>query len=262
MSLKPLLRILKILYFGTYLIKIHLTSYIASIINGALWFILILVPAMTFSEDVSKAFTIFLPGVLVLMSCGVAVAAAIEFLRWYVNQGLTDMFRECGLNVFSYLLSGVHIDTFIFGLLSYMLIGAASSYYVGLKPSAIIPLRPLYFMASLLTIIPAYLLIGSMTAYIYTVTRISSAWMLLAQMILTIGTLVPPSTSVNPLIYLINPATLASELARAAYGSNVVDESILIVLALPLSVIYIIIAYLLGVRSDRYISRYGLEYRY
>lgn len=261
MVIKSLTKVLKLMYFGTLHVKMHLTSYIASVVSSSLWFIFMFVPVIALSGDVVKAYVTFLPGLLALLSCGVAISSAVEFLRWFVNQGLTDMFRENGLNTFSYLLSSVHVDVPLFGLLSYMLVGYVTSYYIGLDPQIIIPLRPNYFIAALIVLAPTYLLTGSLVAYLYTITRISSAWMLLLQLALALGTVVPPSPP-NYLIYLLNPATIVSELTRAAYYSNIIDENLLIALMVLMTPLYLVLAYLLGRESDKYISKYGLEYRY
>lgn len=261
-AVRALARVLKLIYLGTVHARMHLTSYVASLVGSALWFVFVFAPVLVLSGDAVSAYTTFLPGLLALLSCGVAVSTAVEFLRWFVNQGLTDMFRENGLNVFSYLLSSVHVDVLAFSPLSYLLIGYTSSYYVGLDPLVIMPPRPYYFLAALMMLVPTYLLVGSLVAYLYTVTRISSAWTLLLQLALMLGTVVPPTLPPDPLVYLANPATIASELARAAYYSNVIDDGLLAVLSIVVAPAYLVVAHLLGRKSDKRISRHGLEYRY
>jgi len=260
--MKVLTKVFKLMYIGTYIARIHLSSYIAWLVNSVLWFIFIFTPVMMLSEDVVKAFQTFVPGLLVMSCGGVAISATVEFLRWNVNQGITDTFRENGLNVFAYLLTGVHIDVIVHGLLSYTLLALGLSNYLNIGLPEVLPKNPVLFTIAIIALIPTYLLIGSITAYVYTVSRVSSAWMLIVQMLIAVGTVIPPNILTSSYLFLVNPLTIVAELARASYGQNVFELDTLLQLSIIALPLYVVVAYFISIKSDKYISRRGLEYRF
>ena len=163
-------RTLYLFYIGTYLARMHIVSYIASIINSLLWFLVIFGPTLMFSPDPVRALRTFLPGTLAFTAASVGMWVSTEFLRWYVYHGLTDMFRECGLNVFHYLVLGVHIDVLIHVVLSYFLIAAVASFYVVSDVSLILPSNTLLFIIAVILAIATYILCGALLALLYTIT--------------------------------------------------------------------------------------------
>ncbi len=252
----------RLLYVGTILARLHIVSYLTSIINGVLWLVLVLVPSIVLTGRTVEALLTFLPGVFALIAASSGMWTATEFLRFYVYQGLTDMFRECGLTVFHYLVCGIHIDVLLIGLATYLLASTVSCLYLGVDLSILVPGDPIAIAIAFVTAIASYMLCGSLIAYLYTVTRIGGVWTNLIQMLLVIGTIIPPSVLPSPWIALINPATIVAELLRASYGTNILPKNTLFILSLPLTAIYIVLSYVVSKACERRIARYGVEYRY
>lgn len=252
-------RITKLLYIGINLAKLHISSYITSLINGVLWFTLIFVPTIFLTGRIESLF-LLLPGVFALIVSSSGMWTATEFLRWYVDQGLTDMFRENGLNVFHYMVSGVFIDT-IFSFLSYILTAIVASYYLSINILLIIPHQPIYMFIAILYSISIYLFYGALIGYVYTVTRISGVWTNIIQIMIAIGTIIPPTIFPNPWISIVNPATIASELLRASYGYNILGIELLLAITPIAFLLNVATSYIVCMLGDRYTARYGIEYR-
>ena len=261
MGKDSLRRFIHLLYIGTSLARMHLTSYVASVINTVLWFAIIFVPATYFSPNPLRAIHVFLPGTIGFTAAATGMWVATEFLRWYVHQGLTDMFRECGLNVFHYLVCGVHIDLLAHTVISYFAATLFTLAYLHASPAQVLPQNPYLFILAVLTAVPAYLLCGSLIAYLYTVTPLGGVWTNIIQMVVTIGTIVPPTVLPKPELALINPAALAAELARASYEANFIPINTLLTLVVPLTLTYLILSYVIATYCDKYIAKYGLRYR-
>jgi ABC-2 type transport system permease protein len=251
-----------IIFVGFQLAKMHVTGYIASIISSVLWFTLMFIPTVLLSGLGGQALLMLAPGVFAMSMAMSSMWSATEFLRWYVNQGLTDLFRECGLNVFHYLFSGVLVDTAIAGMAGYLLSAVVASAYLGIDPRIFLQANPLYIALALIAAIPVYLAIGSLVGYILTATRISTAWISLLQTLTSIGTVIPPKVFPDPRIALVNPATIVAELFRAAYGTNIIPLNSLLLLTPPYVIALTLIGYWLGMLSEKRIARHGLEYRY
>ncbi len=258
---EALTRLLHLFYVGFTLARMHLTSYTASIASSVLWFTVIFVPVVVFTPEPTRAIHVFLPGVFGLSAASVGMWVATEFLRWYVYEGLTDMFRECGLNVFHYLLMGIHTDVPVHVVVSYFLASSIACIYVGLNLGVIVPENPAYLLLAYLTAIPVYLLCGALIAYLYTVTPIAGAWTNIIQMSVLVGTVIPPSVLPDPVYALVNPATIVAELARAAYEANFIPVSILLPLTPLVIVAYTITAYVISRACDRYIAKHGIRFR-
>jgi len=254
-------RFTHLLYIGTNLARMHVSSYVASTINTVLWFSIVFVPTTLFSPNPLKALHVFLPGTIGFTAAATGMWVATEFLRWYVHEGLTDMFRECGLNVFHYLVCGFHIDLITLTLVSYLAVTSLATTYLGVPITHVLPTNPLLFALAFILAVPAYLLCGALIAYLYTVTPVGGAWTNLIQMVLIVGTIVPPKVLPNPELALINPAVLASELARASYGANFIPVNTLLVLATPLALTYLALAYIISKYCDKYIAKYGIRFR-
>ncbi len=254
-------RTLHLFIIGAMLARMHFVSYIMAIVNSVLWLLIIFVPAVLLTGKPVDAFRTFIPGVLALSVGGVGMWAATEFLRWYVYEGLTDLFRENGLGVVHYLLAGAPIEALTHGVPTFLLAGIGVCAYLKLPLDVIVPTNPLALVAAVLASIPVYMVCGSIIAYFYTTTRISDAWTNLIQMLLALGTIVPPSIGGPPELYLANPATLVAELARAAYNANIIPSWELVVLTPVLSIVWLIVALLVGRLCDTYIARHGIEYR-
>ncbi len=252
-------RIIRLFYIGINLAKLHITSYIASLINGVLWFILIFIPTIFLTGRVESLF-LLLPGVFALTISSSGMWTATEFLRWYVDQGLTDMFRENGLNILHYMVSGVFIDI-LFSFLGYILTTIVAIYYLSIDILLIIPHQPIYMLISMLYSASVYLFYGALIGYIYTVTRISGVWTNIIQIMIAIGTIIPPNVFPNSWISIANPASIASELLRASYGYNTLRIELLLAITPITFILNIIISYIICRLSDRYIARYGIEYR-
>lgn len=255
-------RIIHLVYIGFTLARLHIVSYIALIISSALWFTLIFVPTLLFSGQPEYSLRLLMPGVFALSIASASMWSSTEFLRWYVHQGLTDVYRENGLSVFHYLLSGVLVDIVVIGLISYFLSAFIAIIYTGLPLLIIIPGKPLFLVLALIVAIPVYLLLGSIIAYLLTVTNISGSWIGLLQMLVILGTIISPKTIPQPVFAFINPATIVAESLRVCYGTNYFSENILLILIPILIVIYTVLGYLFGSLSNKYIARHGLEYRY
>ncbi len=254
-------KLLHLLYVGTALARMHASSYLAATINAVLWFTLIFVPSILLTGNPEQAFLTFLPGVFALTIASTGMWSATEFLRWYVYQGLTDLFRECGLNVFHYLLCGIHTDVALQGFATYLLAAFVACYYANLDPLLVIPANPVLMVLAIAVAIPTYLLCGALMAYLYTATRIGGVWTNIIQMIVIVGTIVPPKALPIPWIALLNPATIVAELLRASYGTNTFSVEHLLALTPILATLYVVLAYVIAQASDRRIARYGIEFR-
>lgn len=117
------------------------------------------------------------------------------------------------------------------------------------------------FIIALVFSIAVYLFYGALAAYLYTVTPIHGAWTNIFQMIVVVGTIIPPKILPNPELALLNPATIVSELARASYNTNSIDIHLILVLTPILGTIYILSAYALSRYCEAHISRHGIMYR-
>lgn len=254
-------KIAYLLYIGTQLARMHAVSYIASFLNSILWFLVLYIPVTVLSPNQILAIKTFLPGVFGMTIASLSMWTATEFLRWYVYHGLTDMFRECGFSVLHYLISAVHIDVILFATSTYFASAIAATLVVGLDPFIMFPHSVAYFIIALIVAIPTYLLYGSLIGYLFTSTSIGGVWTNIFQMIITFGTIVPPSIAPDPRILLMNPATIVAEFVRAAYGTNIIDVNTLTLLTPIVILLYSLTAYLISNKCEKYIAKYGLKYR-
>lgn len=250
-----------LLYIGTQLARMHAISYITSFLNSVLWFLVLYIPVTVLSPNQVLAIKTFLPGVFGMTIASLSMWTATEFLRWYVYHGLTDMFRECGFSIIHYLVSALHIDVILFATSTYFASTIAAALAIGLDLSIMLPHSVAYFMMALIVAIPTYLLYGSLIGYLFTSTSIGGVWTSIFQMIITFGTIVPPSVAPDPRMLLINPATIVAELVRASYGTNVIDTNTLTLLTPITIVLYSLSAYLISNKCEKYIAKYGLKYR-
>lgn len=254
-------KFIHLLYIGTQLARMHAISYIASFLNSVLWFLVLYIPVTVLSPNQILAIKTFLPGVFGMTVASLSMWTATEFLRWYVYHGLTDMFRECGFSVLHYLVSAVHIDVILFATSTYFTSAIAAALTIGIDPSIMLPHNGTYFLIAFIVAIPTYLLYGSLIGYLFTSTSIGGVWTNIFQMIIALGTIIPPSIAPDPRILLINPATIVAELVRAAYGTNIIDLNTLALLAPIAVVLYSLATYLISNKCEKYIAKHGLKYR-
>ncbi len=252
---------LHLMYIGTYFAKMHLTSYLTSILNAVLWFALVFGPTVVFSPDPVRALRTFLPGTIGFTAASIGMWVSTEFLRWYVYHGLTDMFRECGLGVLHYLICGIHIDLLIDVVLGYFAVMSFASLYVGFNPSLVLPEDPLLFLLAIALAVPPYLLCGSLIAYLYVKTPIGGVWTNVIQMAVVMGTIIPPATIPIPELTLINPATLTAEIARASYGTNTIDKTTLLTLTPIITAVQLALTYIVTKQTEKQIAKQGIRYR-
>ncbi len=253
---------LHVIYVGFVLSKMHITAYVAAIINTILWFTIIFVPATVFSEDPKMAVSMFLPGVYALTVASAAMWTATEFLRWNVYHGLTDLYRENGLTVFHYLISYSIVDSIFFGVATYFASTYIIASYTGLSFFNALPANPQYLLLAIVVAIPMYLLMGSLIGYLMASTSVSGAWINIIQMIVAFGTIVPPKTIPSGWLILLNPSTYVAEILRIGYNTNTVSSNALVV-SIPIAIaLFTLLGYWIGFLCDKRIARYGLEYRY
>ncbi len=258
---KGLRKLAYLLYIGTMLSRMHLSSYIVSCLSTVLWFLVVFIPVMIFSPDPVKAFRTFLPGMFAMGAAALGMWVATEFTRWYVYQGLTDMFRECGLNVLHYMVCGMHIDLGLANIATFLLSAVAMSISITGSITLVIPHSLALFLAAIASSIAPYLLCGSLAAYLYAKTRASGTWTNVLQMLLVVGTVIPPSSFPKPEVAFANPATIVAELMRAAYGSSTIPLSELYVIA-PIALVFeVVMAIVIAKASEKEIAKHGLEYR-
>jgi ABC-2 type transport system permease protein len=255
-------RLAHLIYIGFQLAKMHITSYVASIVSSVLWFSIMFIPTVLFSGLGVQALLALAPGVYAMAVAMSAMWVSTEFLRWNVYHGLTDLFRECGLNVFHYLLSNSIVDVIFTGFASYFLSIAIASAYLKISITAALPQNPIYIALATLLAIPVYLLMGALIGYLMTSTNISGVWVNIIQILTTFGTVVPPKIFPNPWIALANPATIVAELFRAGYGINNLPLTQLLTLTPLFTAIFIVVSSWIGLLCERRIARYGMEYRY
>jgi len=255
-------KLLRLLYIGLNLSRMHLVSYVVNGLSAALWLLVIFVPTVVLTGHPLHAFRIFLPGVFAMSAGAIGMWIATEFTRWSVYQGLTDMFRECGLGVLHYLVSCVIVDCVAMSVVTYFITACGVAAYISGSLSIVLPQNPLLFVYAVALSIPPYLLCGAATSLLYVKTRISGAWTNLFQMALALGTVVPPKAFGVPWIALVNPATVVAEVMRCAYGAPTMPPSILLPLTPLIAGIEIGLAVLLAQRADREIAVRGIEFRF
>lgn len=255
-------RMLHVLYIGFVLSRMHIAGYIASIVNSILWFIVMFVPTVIFSGYPLEALSVLLPGIYALTVASSAMWTSTEFLRWNVYQGLTDMYRENGLTVFHYLLSNSVVDSVVLGTSTYLLSAYIIASYLGLGIDAALPKNYLYLFLAIALSIPTYLLVGSIIGYLMASTSISGSWVNIIQMVIALGTIVPPKTFPNAWLLLANPPTIVAEILRIGYNSNTLPSNTLIIIGMAMIFVYTALGYFIGVLCDKRIARYGLEYRF
>lgn len=251
----------KLLYVGTALSRLHFQSYLVSVVSSILWFLVVFVPTSVFSPNPVAALRIFVPGIFAFGAASVGSWVATEFTRWYVYQGLTDFFRECGLGVEHYLLCGIHIDATSLNLAVFLASFSIASIYVAGSISVAVPSNPLLLAAAVASATAPYMLCGALTAYLYCKTRISGSLTILVQLVYSLGTIVPPTALPNPWIAFANPATVVAELARAAYGANTVPLQQLAIVSPVAVATELILAHVVSKACDKEIAMHGLEFR-
>lgn len=255
-------RVSHLIYIGFQLAKMHVTSYAASIVSSVLWFTLMFVPTILFSGLREQALFLLAPGGYAMGIAMSAMWVATEFLRWNVYHGLTDLFRECGLNVFHYLLSNSIVDVIFTGFIIYSLSMVMASAYLGISIATILPARPVYIALATLLAVPVYLLVGALIGLLMASTNIGGVWVNIIQILATFGTVVPPKIFPSPWIALANPATIVAELFRAGYGTNTLPLPHLLIMTPLLIIVYTIASMWIGLLCEKRIARYGMEYRY
>jgi len=254
-------RLLHLIYVGTYMARMHIPSYAVAFVNNIMWFLVVYIPLVLYSPDPLTALYVFMPGVFGMGIASSSMWTSTEFLRWYLYQGLTDMFRECGLGVLHYLLSAIHIDVLIFGVFTYLSMAFATAFFTGLSPYLMVPHNAFYFALAIAVALPTYLLCGSLVGYLYTVTPIGGVWTNIIQMGIMVGTVVPPTVAPDPRLLLLNPATIVAELVRASYSANTLDINTIIIVSIAVIPLYTVLAYLVSRSCEKYIAVHGLKYR-
>jgi len=255
-------RLARLLYIGLNLSRMHLVSYVVNGLSAALWLLVVFVPTVVLTGHPLHAFRVFLPGVFAMSVGAIGMWIATEFTRWSVYQGLTDMFRECGLGVLHYLVSCVIVDCVAMSVATYFITACGVAAYISSSLSIVLPQNPLLFLYAVALSVAPYLLCGAATALLYVRTRISGAWTNLFQMALALGTVVPPKAFGIPWLALVNPATVVAEVMRCAYGAPSIPPSILLPLAPIIAGIEIALAIALAERADREIALRGIEFRF
>ncbi len=262
MGLGKRLRIaLHLLIVGTTLSKLHAVSYVVSCLSTVMWFLVIFVPVTLFSPNPIAAFKTFLPGVLAMGAASVGMWVATEFTRWYVYQGLTDLFRECGLGVLHYLFCSIHIDLLLANTATFFASALAVSWALTGSPTLAIPSNPWLLALAVASSIPTYLLCGSLTALLYCKTGASGTWTNVLQILVTVGTVVPPTALPKPELAFVNPAAIVAEIARAAYGAPSIPLSELLPLTPIAIATQLALALYVSKLVDEEIARHGLEFR-
>ncbi|NPA96438.1 MAG: hypothetical protein GXO32_02405 [Crenarchaeota archaeon] len=258
---KSLSKLLKLLYVGTMMSRLHASSYVVSCLSTVLWFLVIFLPVTAFSPSPEKAFRVFLPGVFAMGAAALGMWVATEFTRWFVYQGLTDFFRECGLGVIHYLVSAIHIDLGVSNVATFLASAAAISVAITGGLGLVAPVNPWLFALAIALSAPPYLLCGAIAAYMYCKTSISGTWTNIFQMLLIVGTVLPPSVLPSPYIALINPASIVAEVMRAAYGYSFIPLNVLEWLAPLVATVELVLAAIIARLADLEIAKRGLEYR-
>jgi ABC-2 type transport system permease protein len=255
-------RILHLLYIGIQLAKANAISYVAYIVSTVLWLVIILVPATLFSNLKEQALLTIVPGVYAMFVETCALWTSTEFLRWLVYTGLPDLFRECGLSIYHYLLSYSLVDAILASLASHFLSMVIASAYLGIDIGIAIPKDMLCIVLAIALAIPVYMLIGTLMGYLLVSTSISSVWSHVINILMFFGTVIPLNVLPNPWLALVNPATIVAELFRAGYGTSALPLPYLFILTPTLIAVFTAFAKLIGQLCEKRIAKFGLEYRY
>jgi ABC-2 type transport system permease protein len=259
--LKTFTRYLRLLYVGGVLARLHLTSYLAWIINGVFWSIILIIPASYLSPNPVITLKLLVPGIIGMSLASTGLWTGTEFLRWMVHDGLTDMFRENGMGVFHYIVCTLPVDLLLSGVVSLALLGLVSSGFYGIDPVWWLRGDPLLMTLGLFTLMVVELFYGNLAGYLYTKTRLSSSWTGILQIGVTVGTVIPASAYPLPYLAFLNPASLSAELLRASYGVSGFLSRPLMLLTSVLTPTYLLVGWVLSKKCDELIARYGLEYR-
>ncbi|GEM_PF-921229 len=255
-------RALTLMYIGFRLSLYYIPLMIMYALSAALWFVFILNPVALLAKSKSQALLTFLPGLLtaIVVSCG--MHESTEFLRFYVRQGIFDMFRECGLGVLHYLIANVLFDIFVIGMPSYLLSALIVLYYTGLSPTLLIPHSITMFVLGLAALVISHILFGMIVACLYTFTTLSEVWLGMLEAFVAVCSLLPVSAFPSTIAGLALPVTLVTEIMRAAYGTNTVPTNILLP-ALALSgACQIAATYLMHKLCERHIAKRGVPLRW
>lgn len=254
-------RYCKLLYAGYVIVRQHTSSYLGTAISSSLWFLVIMIPAVHYSDQPELLVALYTPAYLALFVASMGSSTSVEFLRWLAYEGLTDVYREAGLGTFHYTVSTWPFDL-LTAFVSFSLLASVLGERSGLGP--------LWFATNInLTGLPLFLIaafsvevfFGGLTALIYTHTRLSASFQGLIQMVLSISAFVPLWRLPTPVIGLLNPAVYLAEVARFLYGVSIIEEQILLALSPFLVTVYFLAGHAMFKSSDKVLAMYGLEFR-
>lgn len=257
---KVLSRYYRLLYAGYVVARQHATSYLAAAVSSFFWFLIIMLPAVYYSDNPEQLVAVYTPAYLALFMASAGANSSAEFLRWYVYEGLTDVYREAGLGVYHYTVSTWLFD-FTIAIASYTLLATTVGYYTKLGPLWFTRLNPLLLPLILVSAFSTLVFFGGVIALLYTHTRLGGSFHGLVQMAIAVSAYTPLWRLPNPLIGLLNPAVYLAEVTRLIYGYSTIPSIILLALSPALIVLYFLAGYSMFKLSDRVIARYGLEFR-
>jgi len=251
---------LQLTYIGFALARQHITSYVTSLLGSVFWFILLMIPSAMYSGNPEALVVLYLPSYLAMAICMVSISSSVEFLRWYVYDGLTDMYREAGLGVYHYVLSGFVVDA-SFAFTSFAILASIAGQYAGLSPMWFLRLNPVFIPLVILASLSTEVFFGGLTSVIYTNTRLGGGFHGFLQMAVAISTYTPLWLLPNPFIGFVNPAILLAEVMRAGYGYSTIPGDLLLIISPGLIALYFLVGFALFKAADKTIAKYGLEFR-
>lgn len=260
MVVSALKMFLRLTYVGLAMARQHITSYVASLVGTVFWFLLIMIPSALYSGDPRSLLVLYLPSYFAMALAMASTSDSVEFLRWYVYDGLTDVFREAGLGVYHYVVSCFVVDV-LFVFASFAVLASVTGHYAGLDACWFLGLNPAFIPLVVLASLATQVFFGGLTSVIYTNTRFGGGFHGFLQMVVAASTYIPLWRLPNPLLGLVNPTLVLAEVLRASYGYSSITSSLLVPMSSALAVLHFLAGYTLFRVADRTIARYGVEFR-
>lgn len=251
----------KLLYAGYVVARLHATSYLFASVSSFFWFLIIMLPAVHYSDRPEHLVLVFVPAYLAMFVASIGSNTATEFLRWLVYEGLTDVYREAGLGPFHYTVSTWFFD-FLAAFLSFSLLATVLGEYTGLGSTWFIEnMNPVVLPLLVTASFSVEIFFGGLTALVYTHTRLGASFQGLLQMVLAVSAFMPLWRIPYPVLGLANPAAFLAEIARLLYGVSTVEHVVLYLLSPLLLATYFLVGYAMYMASDKVLARYGVEFR-
>ncbi len=251
--------ILNMLYVGLRLAKYHIRFYILSIIGVILWFVVVFCTGLVLSANPINVVRYYFPGIIAFSMLSNGLWNAVEYFRFYLYQGLTDLFMECGITILDYSVMFLLVDGLAISLITYILIVVIASFYINKPIILLLPKKIIPFVVGILSSIPEFILSSSMIGLLLASTPIEEAVVSILQFVYLVGTVIPPNT-IGTIAYFF-PGTIASELLRAGYGTNTLSIETLYIVDLVCIVVQIISAIFISRLCDRVVKKRGIVIR-